>query len=219
MAGRSTPYVIGIAGAVALVLGAAWLLFAAGHAPEPPRAAPAVSAGTDAAVPRAALPAGAMAGPAGSPAPGADQAARGAPESPPVRQAAAAARPLPDEGPDAESWRRSKVAFRPRELGRLGASVKTALDAARRDMAFCLRGAAGAGSAAEDRARPPEPAILLLYLQAREGALEVVDTRTEYVGDATPEVVECCRDVLRGLEIPAFGAVPGRRYRLKFPLE
>jgi hypothetical protein len=106
--------------------------------------------------------------------------------------------------------------------------VKAGLAAARRDMAFCFRQAGAAAEAAPpagevpDDAPPPppsDPAVLLLYLEAREGALDIVDTRTEHRGTTAPELVECCREVLRGLEIPAFNVVPGQRYRLKYRLQ
>jgi hypothetical protein len=135
--------------------------------------------------------------------------------------------PPPRDALDSASWRSSKLAFRPRELGKLGPYVKVRLDAARRDMDFCFqqataRGepAAPAGEQPEDAPPPvrPDPAILLLYMEAREGALDIVDTRVEYRGTSSPELVECCREVLRGTEIKVFGAVPGQRYRLKFRL-
>ena len=44
-------------------------------------------------------------------------------------------------------------------------------------------------------------------------------SRTEYLGTLAPELVDCCREVLRGWEIPAFRALPGGRYRLKYHLE
>jgi len=102
--------------------------------------------------------------------------------------------------------------------------VKAGLDAARRDMAFCFSRAGDAPAPAEgsdDGAPPPpsDPAVLLLYLEAREGALDVIEATTERLGTAAPELVECCREVLRGREIPAFDAVPGRRYRLTYRLQ
>ncbi len=116
------------------------------------------------------------------------------------------------------------MAFRLRELGPMGPYVKAGLDAARREMAFCFRQAGGAPAGApapvaDPDAPSPDPAVLLLYLEAREGAIDVVGSRTEYLGTLAPELVECCREVLRGWEIPAFSAVPGRRYRLKFQLQ
>jgi hypothetical protein len=64
--------------------------------------------------------------------------------------------------------------------------------------------------------RRADPAILLLYVEAREGALDVVETRIEHRGTASAALVECCREVLRGFEIKAFKTVPGSRYRIKF---
>lgn len=222
MAGRSGPLVVWIAVAIGLVIGTASLLFTVGGAPRPPRSREAPSGASDSSG-SAAPPSGAAPpAPAPSLAPTADPVAISAPAAGSVGPTPAPPLPLPDEGPDAASWRSTKVAFRPRELGRLGASVKVGLDAARRDMDFCFRkadrGAADPAPRASGDGRR-EPAILLLYLEAREGAVAVVDTRTDYLGDATPELVECCREVLRGWEIPAFDAVPGRRYRLKFQLE
>jgi hypothetical protein len=59
------------------------------------------------------------------------------------------------------------------------------------------------------------PAILVLYLEARTGAIDVVDVTLDSTGAALPETLECWAEVLRGLEIPAQGAAPGTRYRLR----
>jgi hypothetical protein len=115
---------------------------------------------------------------------------------------------------DVAGWDRARVAFGFRELGRAGPYVKTGLDAARKDMAFCFaRGGAGEADA------PADPPVLTLYLEARQGAIDVVESAVDHRGAARPELVECCREVLRGYEISAFGVVPGERYRLKYALE
>lgn len=149
--------------------------------------------------------------------------------TPPAVDAAAPPASSPSDDLDGPSWRSSRLAFRPRELGKLGPYVKAGLDAARRDMEFCYRQAASAPASAPRSAEPAEesddepspsqdPAVLLLYLEARDGALDVVEARTEYAGSLPRELVACCREVLRGRQIPAFGAEPGRRYRLKYRL-
>jgi hypothetical protein len=122
----------------------------------------------------------------------------------------------PEPRPDAGEWGNAPMAFGFRELGAMGPYVKAGLDAARRDMDFCFQQDAGAP---QTDAGPRKPAVLLLYLEAREGALDVVEALPESRGEATPRFVECCLDVLRGYEIPAFKAVPGRRYRFRFSLE
>jgi hypothetical protein len=115
---------------------------------------------------------------------------------------------------DVAGWERARLAFGFRELGRIAPYVKTGLDAARRDMAFCF-----ARAGASDPDAPADPTILTLYLEAREGAIDVVESAVDHRGTARPELLECCREVLRGYEISAFGAVPGQRYRLKYALE
>jgi len=134
--------------------------------------------------------------------------------SPPMTVPAEAA---PQDEPDLASWDSARFAFTFRELGAMGPYVKVGLDGARRDMAFCFD---QPGAAAADPAEvSSQPAVLLLYLEAREGAIDVVDVRAERLGGATSPFVECCRQVLRGLEIPAFKAVPGQRYRVRFQLD
>lgn len=114
------------------------------------------------------------------------------------------------------AWREVRLAFGFRELGRVGPYVKTGLDAARLQMEFCYRQYAPDADAS---ARATEPAILMLYLEAREGAIDVVETEVDYPGTQRKELVDCCRDVLRGHEMPAFNVVPGQRYRMKYQLD
>ncbi|MFL5261350.1 MAG: hypothetical protein ACJ79R_21780 [Anaeromyxobacteraceae bacterium] len=137
------------------------------------------------------------------------------PTPPPADAPAPAAAVRPARPPvDVAGWERARLAFGFRELGRIAPYVKTGLDAARRDMAFCFaRGGAGEADA------PADPTILTLYLEAREGAIDVVESAVDHRGAARPELIECCREVLRGYEISAFGAVPGQRYRFKYALE
>ena len=130
----------------------------------------------------------------------------------------------PDDGLDAPEWKNAKLAFGMRELGAMGPYVKVGLAAARREMDFCFRQAERArpGTQASGEAQdpqPPPPAVLLLYLEAREGALDIIATRTEYPGSLSPELIDCCRQVLRGFEIPAYKTVPGKRYRVNYHLQ
>ena len=132
--------------------------------------------------------------------------------------------PPPDDGLDAPEWKNAKLAFGMRELGPMGPYVKVGLAAARREMDFCFRQAERArpGTQASGEAQdpqPPPPAVLLLYLEAREGALDIIATRTEYPGSLSPELIDCCRQVLRGFEIPAYKTVPGKRYRVNYHLQ
>jgi hypothetical protein len=219
MAGRA--FVMGIGVGAMLALFSAWLLWGKGRTEQPrPPAVAAHEAPADAAAaedPRH----GAAAGAPSSARPAA-LASRDAPAASPVVPAST---PRPEEGPDGASWRRAKLAFGMRELGRMGPYVKLGLDAARREMAFCFSKQASAAQApapdgdADAPPPAPDPAVLLLYLEAREGALDVVDARTDHLGATSLEVVDCCREVLRGWEIPAFKTAPGQRYRVKFELQ
>jgi hypothetical protein len=135
--------------------------------------------------------------------------------------------PPPDDGPPAPvrpaeglppeeadpAWRETPFVSRFRDLGPVAAYVIAGLKNAREEMGFCFEAAAGARAAAtgEDES---SPAVLVLYLEARQGAIDVVDARTDDPGSAPRELVECCRGVLLGHEIPAPNAVPGRRFRL-----
>jgi len=120
------------------------------------------------------------------------------------------------DGIDAPSWRNARFAFTFREMGKMGPYVKAGLDDARREMAFCFdERTSGSGHYQGSG----QPAVLLLYLEGREGALDIVDTRTEQMGDAAVDLVECCRQVLRGFAIPAFDTAPGQRFRVRFELE
>jgi hypothetical protein len=199
------------AGALAIALGlvAVWLLRGTTDVPRsgPALADPASPDGSASALVR--VPIAPLEPPGGAarsttPGPAADGGAKPAPR--------------PAEGIDAPSWRNARFAFTFRELGKMGPYVKAGLDGARREMSFCFD-EAKARSGQDAHQRSGQPAVLLLYLEAREGALDIVDTRTERMGEATVELVECCRQVLRGFTIPAFDTVPGQRFRVRFELE
>jgi hypothetical protein len=143
--------------------------------------------------------------------------APGASQPPPSSGLAPSAQPRRPARPmDVAAWNEVKPAFSLRELGRMAPYVKTGLDAARTDMEFCFRARA---TVAEPPPAPADPAVLILYLEAREGAIDVVETTVEHRGAFPAEQVDCCREVLRGLEIPVFNAVPGQRYRFTYALD
>ncbi len=234
MASPSRSYVIAAAAAAALSAGALWLFCGRGDTQEPRQVQGAAHEPEASATPGGAAQAAHATQPfdALPAAPPDDVPPEPDPADAPEVQAdpaAAAASAPPDDGLDGPAWKSSRLAFRPRELGKVGRDVKIGLDAARRDMASCFGRTGGdpvpAGSsdrAAPDHTAPPvpsDPGVLLVYIEAREGALDIIEARTERLGSATPELVECCRGVLRGRQIPAPGAVAGRRYRVKFRLE
>jgi hypothetical protein len=127
--------------------------------------------------------------------------------------------PLPEDLDP--SWRDSRAVFRLRELGADTPYVVAGLRDARGQMSRCFEAesAARPGTAPADPEAAGSPAVLVLYLESREGAIDVVEVREESLGTASRSLVECCRDVLRGHEIRSPKAVPGRRYRVHYPLQ
>jgi hypothetical protein len=116
------------------------------------------------------------------------------------------------------------IAARPYDLGpELARPVASALDAARGDMEPCFKEedralAQGRGPKFDPRDPPTGPAVLVLRLESREGALDVVDTELDSLGTSTRALAVCCQQILKGWSIPAPLAVPGRRYRLLYLL-
>lgn len=143
------------------------------------------------------------------------------PPPPPPR--AAPAVPARDAGPTG-AWTAAELASLPRDLGKMGPSVSLGLDAARRnDMEFCFREAGERGGDSDDPPRSKalsgrRSAVLMLYLEAREDAVDVIDARVEKAGNLPPPILECCQQVLRGLEVGVFFAKPGR-YRYLYEIE
>jgi hypothetical protein len=80
------------------------------------------------------------------------------------------------------------------------------------DVAFCFRDLVdgGRGSRATD---------LMLYLQTREDAVDVVEAKVARPGALPPSVVECAREVLRGVEVKVFFATPGQRFSYLYEIE
>jgi hypothetical protein len=121
------------------------------------------------------------------------------------------------------AWNRVHVAARLRDLGPVAPYVSAGLIAAREEMTHCFPAepppvvAPPAGPKRDDE-NWVDPAVLLLYLESRQGFIDVVEATVESFGTESPQVVSCCREVLRGHEIPAVHTGPGQRYRVKFPL-
>jgi hypothetical protein len=105
------------------------------------------------------------------------------------------------------------VAVLPKDLGEMGPSLKLGLDQARNnDMAFCFR-------ELENGGRGSRGADFVLYIETREDAVDVVEARVARPGALPPSVVECAREVLRGLEVKVFFAVPGQRFSYVYEVE
>jgi len=108
------------------------------------------------------------------------------------------------------------VATVPKDLGQMGPSLKLALDNARNaDMAFCFRGL----EPVQGEPHRIRSSNLMLYLESRQDVVDVVEARVAHPGDLPPAVVDCARDVLRGMEVKVFFAVPGTRYSYLYEIE
>lgn len=129
--------------------------------------------------------------------------------------------------PASTPWERVPVATRVHQLGPAAADVRRALDAVRSELDACFEDEARWLAAhpaapptdAADGAPARGPGVLVLQLEARAGALDVVDTTIDSLGTSTPALVDCARHVLRGWPIPARRVAPGSRYRLKLALQ
>lgn len=122
------------------------------------------------------------------------------------------------------AWAEVPIAARPYDLGpELARPIMAALDAARGNMDPCFEEedralAKGQGPRFDPLNPPTGPAVLVLRLESREGALDVVDTELDSLGTSTRALAACCQQILKGWPIPAPLAVPGRRYRLLYLL-
>lgn len=122
------------------------------------------------------------------------------------------------------AWAEVPIAARPYDLGpELARPIMAALDAARGNMDPCFEEeeralAKGKGPRFDPLNPPTGPAVLVLRLETREGALDVVDTEIDSLGTSTRALAVCCQQTLKGWPIPAPLAVPGRRYRLIYLL-
>jgi hypothetical protein len=172
--------------------------------------------------PTAAWPGGpdpASAAPA--PPPGAPPATEAQAGEPPISPPRIGARP---RAAASVAWEQVPAAARLSDLGPgLAAPVNAALRAARDAMDSCFeeetRLLASRPAPGYDPDAPPRgPAVLVLRLESRAGALDVVDTELESPGTSTRELVECARHVLKGWPVDAPAATAGQRYRLKYLL-
>jgi hypothetical protein len=121
-------------------------------------------------------------------------------------------------------WDLVPMASRVGELGPgLAAPVNTALKLARATIESCFEEdrqlrAGRPGPVVDPDNAPTGPAVLVLQLESRAEALDVVAATVESLGSSTRELADCACQVLRGWPVPAAAATPGRRYRLKYPL-
>jgi hypothetical protein len=143
-----------------------------------------------------------------------------APARPVQPSAVAAAAPAvsPERDAVAEAWHGTPVAFLPKELGAVGPALKLALDKQQReDMEFCFRDPNGNGRMAPQT--PRRAASLMLFLEAREGAVDVVHARIANAGTLPPEVLECAREVMQGLGVQLASAEPGKKLKYLYEIE
>jgi hypothetical protein len=114
-----------------------------------------------------------------------------------------------------QNWSTS-VAKLPGDLGEMGPSLKLGLDAARNnDMAFCFREL----DAADRAPRKILATDFMLYLESRDGVVDVVGAKVARPGSLPPAVQECCLEVLRGLEVKVFFGTPGQHYSYIYEIE
>ncbi|HEY5629970.1 MAG TPA: hypothetical protein VIR16_10720 [Candidatus Limnocylindrales bacterium] len=144
--------------------------------------------------------------------------------APAVRRAPVASAPVapaaPAEEKDAfEKWSPS-IAKLPKDLGEVGPSLKLALDDARNnDMAFCFRELDQRADGAEAAPRTLRATDFVLYIETREGTADVVEAKVARPGTLPQNVVDCARDVLRGLEVKVYFASPGAHFSYIYEIE
>jgi hypothetical protein len=161
-------------------------------------------------------PAPAASSPGEGGAPGIGQPRRAAAEPQPSRSLPLAAQP---RTPADSAWEDVPLAVRLFNLGPLAPAMKAGLDQARDVMAHCFE--EEARREAVEGTRPSGqggPGALVLRLETRDRAVEVVDAEVEALGTSSRAFVDCCRDSIRGLAFPAPQASPGLRFRLLLPL-
>ncbi|MFL5273757.1 MAG: hypothetical protein ACJ79E_17000 [Anaeromyxobacteraceae bacterium] len=137
-------------------------------------------------------------------------------------QPSAVAAPAPALAPERdaveEAWRGTPVAVLPKDLGEVGPELKLALDKQQReDMEFCFRDAGGNGRM--EAQTPRRAGSLVLFLEGREGAVDVVRAKIGQPGTLPAEVMECARQVAEGLEMKVSSAQPGKKLQYLYEIE
>jgi hypothetical protein len=137
-------------------------------------------------------------------------------------QPGAVAAPAPALPPERdavqEAWRGTPAAVLPKDLGEVGPELKLALDKQQReDMEFCFRDPGGNGRM--EAQTPRRAGNLVLFLEEREGAVDVVRAKVAQPGTLPPEVMECARQVAEGLEMKVSRAEPGKKLRYLYEIE
>jgi hypothetical protein len=121
-------------------------------------------------------------------------------------------------------WELVPTASRLAELGLgVAAPVDAALRSARATIESCfeedrLLRASRPEPVFDPENIPTGPAVIVLQLESRDGALDIAEAQVESLGTSTSELAACACQVLRGWPIPAPAAKAGRRYRLKYSL-
>ena len=214
------PLLVGLAGIGALGLGLAGVVaYATRDRPFAPWAAPEV----------APAPAPAPDPPAAAPVPSPSPSAAPIVPLGPISVVVPPEPAAPPRAPPRGSWEDVDPVGRPAELGAIGPAVSMALNDASAKVAHCFdpdtearHASSGvvpvAASDGTTVAGNGVPAVLLLELETADGAVRIVDAPVESQGTTGDGVVLCAQRALRGLSLPAPGARPGERHRLRYPL-
>jgi hypothetical protein len=202
-------------GVAILLAGVVAMVFILSYEPDP-----VAVAEREAPAPAAAPPEGAASpaarGPADARASAPDAPEPAPPEPPPNASLPLAAQP---RTPASRPWEEVPLAARLHNLGPLASAMKAGLDEARDLVSHCFAEEASREPEAEPAGPGPGgPGALVLRLETRERAVEVVDAEVDALGTSSRALADCVRNSVRGLAFPAPPASPGERYRLLLPL-
>jgi hypothetical protein len=132
----------------------------------------------------------------------------------------------PRPEPPKDSWEAVAPVARPAALGPVGAALGRGLNELQDSLLVCFdedvqaRHGQQAFTTVQDYAPLQDhgTTILMLELETMQGSVRIVDAPAETRGGASDGLIACAQRVLRGQVVPAAQAVPGARYRVRFPL-
>jgi hypothetical protein len=125
--------------------------------------------------------------------------------------------------PQADPWAAIAPVERAEEMGEVGPAFAAALSTSFGALGQCFETSSaprGAGATAHDGpvSEKRGPSVLLLEFETIPGGARIIDAPVGMRGAEADDVIACAQRVFRDMRLDVPGALPGKRYRMRYAL-